>query len=109
VIALPAYVFIQQLSECLLVKIAACQGRGIKQNFTRVIAQVFAKPAPDRYSEPVFFAVDDVWREHIGGDLLEKPFCRAAAQLEIGRDASGELDEVMVKKRGACFQGSGHA
>src|SRR5262245_48953152 len=67
------------------------------------------QPLPQRSWKPHLLAIDDFAWKQVLNSLFQHVLLRAAADLEAVRYRHRELDEVVIEKRYAALDGTGHA
>ena len=75
----------------------------------RRAARGIAQPLAQRRGEAHLLAVDDFVRQEVFDGFLDDVLAFAVAQLHVLGNARGELDELVIEKRHAAFDGGGHA
>src|SRR5262245_66667211 len=86
---------------------AACDA-GRRQTILEQCPKWPAQPDADRHAEALFAARHDLGRKQVRHRALEEMLRRHAADLDVSRYPTGELDESMIEERRTYLEPRGH-
>ncbi len=108
VVELSRFVLLDQLAQSIDLKPGVAAGRGGEERVAGERPQGAAKPVVQRYAKAHLRTLPDGPRQQLAKSGPEQSLAPPAAEFQLHRQGSRELDQVMIEQRLPAFQPVGH-
>ena len=95
-IMLTTLMFIKEPLQYFFSKVTSLHGLTTEQDFPQIIIEIASEPTTNRYTETVFFSLDDFCGNKVLQRFLKNVFGCKPPEFQIRRNAGGELKQFLI-------------